>query len=504
MSPMVLAASATTGLDVNGAAGSETGLVYTYADGSIDISAASSIMGTDGDDSYYVRRSSAYDVVEVYSGTSAVGTPIYSAPLADIRNISFDTGAGNDQLIVDLVNGTPLPPGGINYAAGTDNDSLTVIGDGSGAGSYQPGITTGSGNFAIGASAIAFSGVEPVTASNFSSLSITTPFAGDVITIDKPAPGQNRVSGTSDGLGFSSLTVFDINELLVDTAAHDTGDADDSITITDGIVASGLHALIINAGNGTNVLAIQNGAVPLRVIDGEDLAIDVHNSGAISLIGSQALRSLNLHDSSKAAVANGQNIIVHDLTIAPSAQMDLNDGELHVGNNGLFSTIRSYIRNARNTGLSGLWSGNGLTSSFVAANSDFAVAAIITSNGDVLVRYALIGDLNLDNAVTISDFIDLAANFNGSGIWATGDLNYDDLTTISDFIDLASHFGQTYTPPSAPAFAPASQAIVASPTTSTSETSSSPQKGNKKKTHSRRVVPHHRPGKARPGISRHE
>jgi len=124
----------------------------------------------------------------------------------------------------------------------------------------------------------------------------------------------------------------------------------------------------------------------------------------------------------------------------------------------------------RNNGLSGLWSGSGLTSSLVAADSGKLGLAAVLGGSKVIVRPALIGDLNLDNQVSISDFIDLAANFDAAGVWASGDLNYDDITTISDFIDLASHFNEVYTPPpSAPAFAAASEAIVASPQAAASE-----------------------------------
>ncbi|HEV8606983.1 MAG TPA: autotransporter-associated beta strand repeat-containing protein [Tepidisphaeraceae bacterium] len=67
------------------------------------------------------------------------------------------------------------------------------------------------------------------------------------------------------------------------------------------------------------------------------------------------------------------------------------------------------------------------------------------AGGEILVRHTLIGDLNLDRQVTISDFIDLAAHFNSSGAtWQEGDLNYDGQVTISDFIDLASNFNSTY------------------------------------------------------------
>jgi hypothetical protein len=516
------APSATATLDVNGVAGSENGLIYTYVDGSIIVNGGTpQIHGTAGDDSFYIRHSGSGDMIEVYNGTSSAGIQVYSAPANSLSSLNFNTGAGNDRLIVDLVNGTPIPSGGLSYDAGADTDALTVIGAGSGAGAYVPAIPAGSGNFNAAGSAIAFTGVEPITASNFASLSITTPSSADVISIDSPAPGQNRISGTSGGTSFPSLTFFDIGQATLDTSANDAaGGGDDSITITSGIVASGLDALLVKAGGGTNVLAIQNGAVPLRAVDGENLNVSVHNDAVLNLAGSQRLRSLELDDIARASVGPNNNIRVGTLTISAGATMDVGTGELLIDDGASFSTIRSYIRNARNTGLSGLWSGNGLTSSFTAANPGrLSVASVVNASG-VFVRAALIGDLNLDNSVSIADFLALAGSFNSASTWATGDLNYDDITTIADFLTLAGNFGQTYSGLIAPvqAFAAASVSIVADAeeevvtTTSTTiapetrrvEKKTGPSKKVVKKTmkkaHSR-ASRHHRPT-ARIGLSR--
>jgi hypothetical protein len=107
----------------------------------------------------------------------------------------------------------------------------------------------------------------------------------------------------------------------------------------------------------------------------------------------------------------------------------------------------------------GLTSGTGLISTAGIANRRLGVIKNQGGSGpiyssffgetdltgdEVLVLYTVVGDLNLDGAVTISDFIDLASHFNGPGTWQDGDLNYDGLITISDFIDLASNFNQTY------------------------------------------------------------
>jgi hypothetical protein len=73
--------------------------------------------------------------------------------------------------------------------------------------------------------------------------------------------------------------------------------------------------------------------------------------------------------------------------------------------------------------------------------------------GNLTNFFFLNGDLNRDRQVTISDFIDLSANFNKTNaIWTDGDLNYDGSVTISDFIDLAARFGASLgtPPPAAP------------------------------------------------------
>jgi hypothetical protein len=68
-----------------------------------------------------------------------------------------------------------------------------------------------------------------------------------------------------------------------------------------------------------------------------------------------------------------------------------------------------------------------------------------TMAGDYLLNFFFLnGDLNHDRSVTISDFIDLAANFNTPvTLWSKGDLNYDGTVTISDFIDLSANFNKT-------------------------------------------------------------
>lgn len=97
--------------------------------------------------------------------------------------------------------------------------------------------------------------------------------------------------------------------------------------------------------------------------------------------------------------------------------------------------------------------GNGIKSSTAASNgavgyataSAVSVAPIFgaTDPTDVLVRYTLKGDSDLNGTVNITDFALLAANFNQPGAWSKGDSNYDGVVNISDFSLLASNFNQS-------------------------------------------------------------
>ncbi len=102
--------------------------------------------------------------------------------------------------------------------------------------------------------------------------------------------------------------------------------------------------------------------------------------------------------------------------------------------------------------------------------------------------FILTGDLNGDRQVTISDFIDLASNFNKSpATYADGDLNYDNAVTISDFIDLAANFGQSLPAPASGAGATGSLLPVSPQfALSTSIVNFTPSKTPHSKKHHRR------------------
>ena len=55
------------------------------------------------------QRNAAGTNVEVFANDTGTGTPIFSAPIDTAPRLTFDTLGGNDRLIVDAVNGNPIP-----------------------------------------------------------------------------------------------------------------------------------------------------------------------------------------------------------------------------------------------------------------------------------------------------------------------------------------------------------------------------------------------------------
>src|SRR6185436_7542862 len=132
-------------------------------------------------------------------------------------------------------------------------------------------------------------------------------------------------------------------------------------------------------------------------------------------------QTLDLASPAAAGAFNAVNIYAADLSAAKNA-------------------LYAAIVNANKAGATDTL--DGIVDSTLHAGAKIGIATI----GDhVSIRAVRVGDLNLDGSVTISDFIDLASNFNAIGkTWQEGDLNYDGTVTISDFIDLASNFNGSY------------------------------------------------------------
>jgi hypothetical protein len=167
---------------------------------------------------------------------------------------------------------------------------------------------------------------------------------------------------------------------------------------------------------------------------GSNLSLSIGGGAASVVLGSnQDLKALTV------SFADGGTQTL-DLA-SPAGNGAFNAINVYAANlNAAKAALYSAIVNANKSGAADPLDG------IIDSTKHSGAAIGIASLGDhVTIRSTRVGDLNLDGAVTISDFIDLASNFNTAGkTWQEGDLNYDGSITISDFIDLASNFNATY------------------------------------------------------------
>ncbi|MBI1841292.1 MAG: LEPR-XLL domain-containing protein, partial [Verrucomicrobia bacterium] len=215
----------------------------------------------------------------------------------------------DDTLVVDLAQGdVPLD---VTFNGGVGAyDTLKV--SGVNGGNYTPGKVFGDGVFTSGVTRVAFTGLEPVIldgslpapsvvsgaatagTTNLAAgvFTFTTPSTGggdDLITIDSPSAGQNRISGTSGGVAFENVTFKNIAHVIIDTGTNDKDGANtDSVKLISPLVAIGLLDLKITTGAGDDVIDLsQSGAVGAAVITvdggaGSDTFINA-GTGAVAL-----------------------------------------------------------------------------------------------------------------------------------------------------------------------------------------------------------------------------
>jgi hypothetical protein len=144
---------------------------------------------------------------------------------------------------------------------------------------------------------------------------------------------------------------------------------------------------------------------------------------------------------------------VQSLTLQGNAQVDIGTGSLAinygVGNPSPLSSIESELATGYNNGA---WSGEGIISSAAAANPGFAIGyadgsvdvGTAVQSGQVLIKYAPIGDVDLDGTVNLTDLLDLLNGFAQSGRdWTQGDVNYDGTVNLTDLLDLLNNYGST-------------------------------------------------------------
>lgn len=224
-------------------------------------------------------------------------TATYSYSIDTTKPIIIDGGAGNDRFVIDGDLGTTITVRGDTWSNDPSGkaDTLIVLGKGAAGGVFVPGtndqksLAGGSedlrGQITIGSTVISFlefTHDSGVTVSDVQDFVYQTPpvpaggSGGDDLTINSPAAGQNRISGSTSGVTVVPLTFFNITNFTIDSRTNHVGGLyGDSYTINnpDGpaLVASGLRDFTIQSSAGNDVLTVNANDFRLPVAGGEFL-----------------------------------------------------------------------------------------------------------------------------------------------------------------------------------------------------------------------------------------
>jgi hypothetical protein len=475
---------------------------YTVTDGTGTVATAmvtvtvvnvdTDLQGTAGDDMFLVRRDVSGANVQVFANDTGTGAPAFSMPLTSVSSLLFEALAGDDRLIVDLVNGNPIPSGGIQYLGGNHGpggDQLIVRDRGTATGAYIPDATAaGNGIVTIGGRNITLTGVEPIDVSGLSSFTLITPNAADALSISSPTSGITRLAGTGGALVLSPVTFTDVATFILDAATNDAGAGTDALTVSaTGTVPNGFGFLQFRSGTGTNTLTIESGTARVdATVDAGGTLNTTMSDGAQLITHRFRQNSLTLSDDSRATIlpdgTSAATSVLNTLTINDGSMLDINDNALIVDYMGdsPAATIRQRIVSGRGgVGVGqGTWTGTGITSSTAqqanatepdarsvgyAENATLPLGRYSAFRGQpvddtaVLIAYTRTGDANLDGVANDDDVTIVGATYSpglAQPHWALGDFDYNGFVDDDDVTLLGVLYNPNAPPLAAPPPAP--------------------------------------------------
>ncbi len=253
---------------------------------------------------------------------------------------------------------------------------------------------------------------------------------GGVTTVFTPQDNVSFSDSNGSASGRYSVTLSTTVSPMSVTFNNSTGNY--SITGTGTIADTGSFAKF-----GTGTLTIATGLT----------------AGSLSISAGKVQIAKN---TSLSTTSPASNVNISSLTITTSSLLDITNNHLIItyGNSDPIAAIYGYLQTGFNNGA---WNGTtGIISStaqtptsglrygvgWADGNDKTGNVAGLTS-GEILLKYTLLGDANLDGAVNGSDFSILAANF-GLGVtnWDQGNFLFGSSVNGSDFSALAANFGQ--------------------------------------------------------------
>jgi hypothetical protein len=184
---------------------------------------------------------------------------------------------------------------------------------------------------------------------------------------------------------------------------------------------------IATAGSNAVEIELLSGTVNWSGVSPLSGALDLAAGSVLNILGNATLTSSGaLDNAGTIKIGSGTFSILGSLNTAQGL-LDVSNNELLV--NAVLSTIQNYL----------------ITGHLVTSAPGGVVGYRDLGNGQIEVRYTLLGDTDLDQTVNVADLANLAGNFGKTtgATWVQGDLDYNGTVNVADLADLAGNFGNS-------------------------------------------------------------
>ena len=340
-------------------------------------------------------------------------------------------------------------------------------------------------------------GFGTATGSNVHAL-VWSGTAGSLVDLNAIVPGSATFSfataidlyGNIAGFAQTASNTFSVDWLAGDTynaAANGTA-WNSQATWLSGVPASGNDVLLISSDGAKRTISYANSNSSLVL---GTVTIDALNGGSTLLSQSQdtlGAKSVNVGGSGIAAGGVGILTVSNSATFSVSGPLRVwnkgrvnldvpvsNVGNIVIVGNGIVNVngalkinygtpandpvaaVAGYLQSGYN---GGAWTGTAGIISTSAQNQTGPILSVGYADGNtdagtsaganqIVVKYTLAGDANLDGLVNFNDLVAVVQNFNKSGSdWADGNFTYSTSTSFNDLVIVVQNFNKTLPPPS--------------------------------------------------------
>jgi hypothetical protein len=325
------------------------------------------------------------------------------------------------------------------------------------------GLVTGNHNLSVeGPGTLFLSGGV-----NIASETVGSPSSGSIDQIGgSNVPGNLFVASASNSYGVYSLgggTLTSLGNEVVGASGTGTFIQTAGANNADTDLFLGLNAL----SSGKYVLQGGNLSIAQNEYIGESGLGSFLQTGGIHVVKGLLIIGGNYGAVGSYTLSGGELKLLSGSTINENGTLTItNTGTLDVTNTQLsmsfaspqsdpVKTIVGYLTSGYN---GGAWTGTGIDSSTAAAGSSGRTLAVGYADGNtdfntpaapnqILVKYTLSGDANLDGLVNFNDLVAVIQNFNKAGTdWAHGNFLYGASTNFNDLVAVVQNFNKTLIP----------------------------------------------------------